>query len=95
MYSCSTLPDNSKARLRASSRDNSLVGVDMARDFGLLRFGVTENNRSEQTDTQADYGTTAHFVDNASVNMSQFKLTGGACGSSPTAHIHSMAPLIW
>jgi hypothetical protein len=49
MYSCSTLPDKSNARVRASSRDKSLVGVEMARDFGLLRFGVTENNRSQQT----------------------------------------------
>jgi hypothetical protein len=48
MYSCSTLPDNSNARVRASSRDNSLVGVEMARDFGLLRFGVTENNTSHK-----------------------------------------------
>jgi hypothetical protein len=52
MYSCSTLLDKSNARLRASSRDKSLVGVEMARDFGLLRFGVTDNNRSQQTNIQ-------------------------------------------
>jgi hypothetical protein len=51
MYSCSTLLDKSNARLRASSRDKSLVGVEMARDFGLLRFGVTDN-RSQQTNIQ-------------------------------------------
>jgi len=52
MYSCSTLPDKSNARVRASSRDKSLVGVEMARDFGLLRFGVTANNRSQQTNIE-------------------------------------------
>lgn len=45
MYSCSALPDDNKARVRASSRDNNLVGVEMARDLGRLRFGVTGNNK--------------------------------------------------
>jgi hypothetical protein len=91
MYSCSTLPDNNNARVRASSRDNSLVGVEMARDFGLLRFGVTGNNRSQQKDKR---GTTVHFVDNASVNMGQLKLTGVASDSSLTANVHSTGALM-
>ena len=32
-------PRSSKARFRASSRDKSFVGVEMARDFGRHRFG--------------------------------------------------------
>jgi hypothetical protein len=44
MYSCSTLPEDNNARVRASSRDSNLVGVEMARDLGRLRFGVTGNN---------------------------------------------------
>jgi hypothetical protein len=47
MYSCSTLPEDNNARVRASSRDNNLVGVEMARDLGRLRFGVTGSNESK------------------------------------------------
>jgi hypothetical protein len=47
MYSCSTLPEDNKARVRASSRDSNFVGVEMARDLGRLRFGVTGNNGSK------------------------------------------------
>jgi len=82
--------------VRASSRDKSLVGVEMARDFGLLRFGVTVNNRSQQINIQrAHNGTTVHFVDIASMNLGQFKMIGRASDSSPTAHVHSMAPMTW
>ena len=41
MYSWSTLPDDNNALVRASSSDKSFVGVDIANDFGRLRFGVT------------------------------------------------------
>ena len=45
MYSWSVFPAaDRRARVRASSRDSSLVGVEIANDFGRQRFGVAAQN---------------------------------------------------
>jgi len=52
-------------------------------------------DHSKQTYRAAQNGTTVHFVDTASVNMGQFKLTGRESDSSLTADVHSTAPPKW